>query len=225
VLAELSHRITAAIDASVAADPRLGYLALALAMLLENLIPPIPSELILPLGGFLVQQGRLQLLPVLLACLAGTVLGALPWYALGRLVPERRLEALLAAHGHWFGLEPSALARSREWFGRHGAALVFWGRMVPAVRTLISVPAGLERMPLLPFLLCTTAGSLIWTTLLTLAGMALGEGYNGVGAWLAPYAGASRWLLLAAVAAALLLLRWRRRGQARADRSGPGSGP
>ncbi|MEB3351490.1 MAG: DedA family protein [Cyanobacteriota bacterium] len=222
MLADLTHRISAAIDASVAADPRLGYLALALAMLLENLIPPIPSEVILPLGGFLVQQGKLQLLPTVLACLAGTVLGALPWYAAGRLVKEERLTALLAAHGHWLGLDGTALARSRAWFGRHGATLVFWGRMVPAVRTLISVPAGLERMALAPFLLWTTAGSLIWTVLLTSAGMALGEGYAGVGAWLAPYAGASRALLIVAAVAGLLVLLGRRRAQARIDRSGPG---
>ncbi len=213
VLTDLSHRIVSAIDASVAADPRLGYLALGLAMVLENLIPPIPSEVILPLGGFLVQQGRLELLPVLLSCLAGTVVGALPWYALGRLMDERRLERLLAAHGHWLGLDSTALARSRAWFARRGAALVFWGRMVPALRTLISVPAGLEQMPLLPFLLWTTAGSLLWTVLLTGAGMALGEGYAGVASWLGPYAEVSRWLLVAAGLVGLLLLLRRRQGR------------
>ena len=217
MLADLSRAISAAIESSVAANPLVGYLALALAMLLENLIPPIPSEVILPLGGFLVQQGRLQLLPVVIACLAGTVLGALPWYAAGRLVNEQRLVRLLTSHGHWLGLDATALPRSRAWFARHGAALVFWGRMVPAVRTLISVPAGLERMPLLPFLLWTTAGSLIWTVLLTAAGMALGEGYAGVATALAPYAEASRWLLISAALAGMVVLA----GQARRHQPPP----
>ena len=113
----------------------------------------------MPLGGFLVQQGKLQLIPVVLAGLLGTVLGTLPWYGIGRLINEERIEQWLEKHGRWIGLSPADLARSRAWFSRHGTLLVFWGRLLPGIRTLISVPAGIELMPFVPFLLWTTAGS------------------------------------------------------------------
>lgn len=165
-------------------------------MFLENLFPPIPSELIMPLGGFYVQQGKLSLIPVVLAGLVGTVLGALPWYGIGRLVNEERIEDWLSRRGRWIGISPQDLRRSRTWFNRHGTALVFWGRLVPGIRTLISVPAGIEMMPMVPFLLWTTAGSLIWTLLLTLAGLLLGEGYTRVELWIEPVAKVVKVLLL-----------------------------
>ncbi|CAK6688387.1 DedA family protein [Synechococcus sp. BA-124 BA4] len=183
---ELIQKLPDLIGAAVAANPIAGYGAIFGAMFLENLFPPIPSELIMPLGGFYVQQGQLALVPVVLAGLAGTVLGALPWYGVGRLVNEERIEHWLERHGRWIGISPQELHRSRTWFGRHGTALVFWGRLVPGIRTLISVPAGIEMMPLVPFLIWTTAGSLIWTLLLTVAGMALGQGYANVEVWLQP---------------------------------------
>jgi membrane protein DedA with SNARE-associated domain len=211
-LQNLAEALPRLILAAVEANPLLGYGMLALAMLLENVVPPIPSEVILPLGGFLVQQGKLRMVPVILACLLGTVLGAWFWYGIGRLINEERLELWIARHGGWLGVRPEALASSRDWFARHGAALVFWGRMVPGVRTLVSVPAGIELMPQLPFLVWTTAGSLLWVVALTGAGRALGAGYGQVLAWMGPLAGATRLVLLAlaVVAAAVLLLRGRR---------------
>jgi membrane protein DedA with SNARE-associated domain len=203
------------IGSAVEANPVAGYGAIFVAMFLENLFPPIPSELIMPLGGFYVQQQKLALLPVVLAGLSGTVLGALPWYGIGRLVNERRIEHWLSRHGRWIGISPRELHRSRAWFNRHGRSLVFWGRLVPGIRTLISIPAGIEMMPLLPFLVWTTAGSLIWTLFLTVAGMALGEGYSQVGLWIEPVArGVKILLVLGLLAAAVWLgLRvWRRRG-------------
>ena len=183
-------------------------------MFLENLFPPIPSELIMPLGGFYVQQGQLELLPVVLAGLLGTVIGALPWYGIGRLINEERIEQWLGAHGRWIGISPAELARSRRWFSRYGTALVFWGRLVPGIRTLISVPAGIEMMPMSPFLLWTTAGSLIWTLLLTVAGMVLGEGYSNVELWIEPVSKVVKVTLVVAVLAGgvwLALRIWRRR--------------
>ena len=165
---------------AVEANQWIGYSAILLAMFLENLFPPIPSELIMPLGGFYVQQGQLHFLPVVFAGLIGTVLGAFPWYGIGRLVNEERLEVWLKRNGRWIGISVDDLARSRRWFNRYGIALVFWGRLVPGIRTLISVPAGIELMPLVPFLIWTTAGSLIWTLLLTVAGLVLGESYSNV---------------------------------------------
>jgi membrane protein DedA with SNARE-associated domain len=209
---ELLQRLDALpelIEAAVGRDPRLGYLALALAMLLENLIPPIPSELIQPLGGLLVQQGRLELLPVILAGASGTLLGAWFWYGVGRWIGEARLLALIQRHGGWLGIGAEELAASRRWFARHGLVLIFWGRLVPGVRTLISVPAGLEGMGQGPFLLATAAGSLIWVTALTFAGRALGAGYGQVIALAGPYALICQRLLLGLAMAAGLALAWR----------------
>ena len=211
---ELVQKLPEMISSAVEANPLAGYGAIFAAMFLENLFPPIPSELIMPLGGFFVQQGKLALVPVVLAGLLGTVIGALPWYGIGRLVNEQRIEHWLERHGRWIGIRPQELARSRQWFNRHGTLLVFWGRVVPGIRTLISVPAGIEMMPMGPFLIWTTAGSLIWTLLLTLAGMLLGNGYANVEVWIEPVARAVKLLLvLAALAVAVWLgLRiWRRR--------------
>jgi membrane protein DedA with SNARE-associated domain len=194
---ELVQKLPEMIGNAVQANPAAGYGAIFAAMFLENLFPPIPSELIMPLGGFYVRSGQLAMVPVVLAGLLGTVLG--------RLVNEQRLEHWLERHGRWIGISPQELQRSRKWFNRHGTALVFWGRLIPGIRTLISVPAGIELMPLGPFLIWTTAGSLIWTLLLTLAGYALGEAYANVELWLDPVAKLIKVLL---VVATLALVAW-----------------
>ncbi len=185
-LSEILHQLPLLIGNAIEANQWMGYFAILLAMFLENIFPPIPSELIMPLGGFYVQQGQLELVPVVMAGLIGTLLGALPWYGIGRVMNEERIERWLTKSGRRFGIAPEDLARSRRWFNRFGNALVFWGRLVPGIRTLISVPAGIEMMPLLPFLIWTTAGSFIWTLLLTLAGVALGESYSQVEVWIDP---------------------------------------
>jgi membrane protein DedA with SNARE-associated domain len=213
---ELIDSIPNVINAAVEINPLFGYVAIALVMLIENVIPPIPSEVVMPLAGFLVQQGKLEIVPVVLAGLVGTVLGAWFWYGVGRLVNEEHLEHWLQRHGRWLGLTPADLARSRRWFNRHGAALVFWGRIIPGIRTLVSVPAGIELMPQRPFLLWTTAGSLLWVLILTVTGQAMGEGYKRVAAWIEPFADLIIVLIMIAVLAGLvwLLLKaiqgWRR---------------
>ncbi|MEB3199539.1 MAG: DedA family protein [Synechococcaceae cyanobacterium] len=173
-----------AINDLVSGSPPLAYLLIALAMLLENVFPPLPSELIMPLGGFLVHQGKLALLPLLLAGLSGSVLGAWFWYQVGRRVDERRLERWLQRRGRWLGVSPSLLPRSRRWFDRHGVPVVFWGRLIPGLRPFVSLPAGFELMPQHTFLLWTSAGSLVWVGTLTGAGMALGTAYLRVVGWL-----------------------------------------
>jgi len=211
---EMVQQLPQLIGSAVEANPFLGYVAIFATMFLENLFPPIPSEMIMPLGGFYVQQGKLALLPVVVAGLGGTVLGALPWYGLGRLINEERLEQWLERHGRWIGISANDLKRSRIWFNRYGTALVFWGRLVPGVRTLISVPAGMELMPFTPFLLWTTGGSLIWVLILTLSGLALGSGYDNVELWLEPVAKAVKVILVIAALAFgswLGLRAWRRR--------------
>ena len=184
----------------------IGYGAILLAMFLENLIPPIPSELIMPLGGFYVSQGQLGFFPVVLAGLIGTVIGALPWYGIGRLVNEERLEQWIEKNGRWLGINPQELARSRKWFNRYGVSLVFWGRLVPGIRTLISVPAGVELMPIAPFLIWTTAGSLIWTLFLTITGFYLGDNYGNIEKWISPFSSIFKIIIITFISVALITL-------------------
>ncbi|KGG14601.1 MULTISPECIES: DedA family protein [unclassified Prochlorococcus] len=191
---------------AVATNQWIGYASILLAMFLENLFPPIPSELIMPLGGFYVSQGQLNFLPVVIAGLIGTVLGAFPWYGIGRLVSEKKLENWLKKYGKWIGISPRELYKSRDWFGRYGKALVFWGRLVPGIRTLISVPAGIELMPLLPFVIWTTAGSLIWVLFLTSMGIFLGESYPLVEVWIEPFSKIIKLILVFGLISGILWL-------------------
>jgi alkaline phosphatase len=193
------------------ANPLLGYAAIVVAMLLETVVAPMPAELILPFAGFLVHEGRLELVPVILAGVLGSVLGAWCWYGLGRLANERRLERFAQSHGTWLGFSPAALAASRRWFNHHGVAVVFWGRIIPGVRTFVSVPAGIELMPQKVFLAWTAAGSLLWVAALTLAGLALGPYYGRVLALLEPLAGGVLTALVAGAGLGLLVWLWRRR--------------
>ena len=205
-ISELISSLPVLIGNAVETNQWIGYCAILLAMFFENLIPPIPSELIMPLGGFYVNQGQLDFLPVVLAGLIGTVIGALPWYGIGRLVNEERLEQWLEKNGRWIGIKPQELARSRKWFNKYGVSLVFWGRLVPGIRTLISVPAGVELMPLTPFLVWTTAGSLIWTLLLTTTGFYLGDSYGSIEKWISPFSSIFKTIIIILVLVAVLTL-------------------
>ena len=153
-------------------------------MFLENVIPPIPSELIMPLGGFFVYQQKLNFYILVFWGLLGTIMGSLPWYYLGRLVNEKRLSKFLDKRGKYLGISSKDLAKSKLWFDKYGVSLVFWGRLVPGIRTLSSVPAGIELMPLRKFLVWTTLGSLIWVSLLTYVGYLFGENYQIIGTYL-----------------------------------------
>mgnify|MGYP001211085315 CR=1 FL=1 len=165
------------ISESVKTDPILAYLLIGFAMFLENIIPPIPSEIIMPLGGFFVYQGSLNFYILIIFGLLGTILGTLPWYYLGKLLNEKKLAKFLDNNGKFVGISSEDLNKSRIWFNKYGTSLVFWGRLIPGIRTLISVPAGIELMPLNKFLIWTTFGSLIWVVALTFAGFSLGENY------------------------------------------------
>ena len=131
----------------------------------------------MPLGGFFVYQQKLNFYILVFWGLLGTILGSLPWYYLGKLVNEKRLSNFLDKKGKFLGISSNDLIKSKRWFERYGISLVFWGRLVPGIRTLISVPAGIELMPLRQFFIWTTLGSLIWVTLLTYAGYLFGENY------------------------------------------------
>ncbi len=164
----------------------LGYLGIGLLMFLENIFPPIPSELIMPLAGFTVAQGKLSLGLVILAGVLGTVLGALPWYYAGKFLGEQRLKRWADRYGRWLSISSKDIDRAKRWFDRQGGKAVFICRLVPGVRTLISLPAGISEMPLMPFLTYSTLGTLLWVGLLTYAGYALGDHYELVEKYLAP---------------------------------------
>jgi membrane protein DedA with SNARE-associated domain len=164
----------------------LGYGGIGLLMFLENLFPPIPSELIMPLAGFTVSKGEMNFQYAVLAGVVGTVLGTLIWYYAGILVGEARLRVLADRYGKWLGLSGEDIDKANHWFYRHGTKAVFFGRLVPGIRTIISLPAGISRMRLAPYLVYSTIGSTIWTVLLTYAGYALGENYDRVDQYLAP---------------------------------------
>ena len=164
----------------------LGYVGIALLMLLENIFPPIPSELIMPLSGFTVTQGQLNFAYVVIAGVIGSVLGALPWYYLGRLWGLKRIERLADRYGKWLTISSKDIQHAKRWFERKGKATACFSRIVPGVRTYISVPAGISKMPLLPFLIYSTLGTALWVTLLTYAGYILGANYDRVKVFLAP---------------------------------------
>ena len=166
----------------------LGYLGIGLLMFLENLFPPIPSELIMPLAGFTVAQGKMNFVLVVLAGTIGTILGALPWYYAGKLVGERRLRRLVDRYGKWLTLSGKDIDKANRWFNRHGAKTVLFCRLIPGVRTLISLPAGINQMPIALFLLYSTVGTALWVMLLTALGSFLGSNYTLVEAYLAPVA-------------------------------------
>lgn len=159
---------------------RIGYVGVFLLMALENIFPPIPSEIIMPFVGFVVSKGELAFAIVLLAGTAGSVAGALRWYFAGKWLGRERLERLATKHGRWLTVSPEEISNSVEAFDRHGKKAVLFGRLIPAVRTLISVPAGMVGMKLSTFLAYTTAGSLVWTSVLTWAGYLLEKNYATV---------------------------------------------
>lgn len=165
---------------------RLGYVGIALLMLAENLFPPIPSELIMPFAGFAAARGDLHFLGVLIAGTTGSLLGALPWYYAGRALGCKRLVTWADKHGRWLTMSGEQVKQANSWFARHCGKAVFVGRLVPAVRTLISVPAGIAEMSLARFLVYSVLGTLLWNVVLASLGFKLGENYAKVGEFLDP---------------------------------------
>ena len=155
-------------------------------MFLENVFPPIPSELVMPFAGYLAADGTLSFSIVVLAGTIGSVAGAYLWYLVGVLLGEQRLRRLVEKHGKWLTLNNSDLEQALLWFQRHGAVAVFLGRMIPGIRTFISIPAGLTGMPVWLFICYTTFGSIIWTMALAAAGFFLKAQFDRVEAWLNP---------------------------------------
>src|SRR4051812_1379575 len=175
----------------------LGVVGAAIAIALENVFPPLPSEVILPLAGFTASQGTFGLVEAIVWTTAGSVVGAMILYLLGALVGRDRTRALM---GHLPLVNLSDIDRSENFFTQHGRVAVFFGRMIPVFRSLISIPAGVERMPIGTFLLLTAAGSAIWNTIFVCAGYLLGENWHLVD----QYAGIFQWLVIVVVAGLIL---------------------
>lgn len=193
----------------------LGGAGAGLAIALENLFPPLPSEIILPLAGFAAAKGTLGLVEVLIWTTVGSVVGALALYGIGAWLGRRRMYAIVERMPL---IKAADVERTEAWFDKHGSKAVFFGRMIPIFRSLISVPAGIERMPLLRFTLLTTAGSAIWNTIFVLAGFYLGANWHVV----EDYAGIFQKVVIAVVViglAAWIIMRVRqvRRNRVAAD--------
>lgn len=185
-----------------------GLWGVAALMLLENLFPPIPSELILPLAGFFVSRGELGLAGTLLAATVGSLLGAFVLYGLGR----HGGRPLVLRYGRLLRVKEADLDRADDWFDRYGGTLVFFGRMVPGVRSIVSIPAGMSEMPLGRFSVLTASGSAVWNALLIGAGWYLGQNWQRVSG---PVGSISNVILVVALVAAVgLAVRWWRRKRA-----------
>lgn len=158
----------------------LGYPGIALIMLLENLIPPIPSEAVMPFAGFLISSGEMTFIGVLAAGTLGAVAGATTIYYVGVLVGQDRLARWIKKYGRFLLVTEEDLERSLRAFGRYGSIAILIGRLIPGVRSAISIPAGICRMKLGPFLLLTLIGTVLWNTFLITAGFLLGENWRGI---------------------------------------------
>ncbi|WP_061932467.1 DedA family protein [Aureimonas sp. AU22] len=167
-----------------------GVAGIAFLMFLENIFPPIPSEIIMPLAGYQAATGNHSFLAVVLAGTFGSILGILPWYYLGLWFGEERIIRLADRFGRWMTMTADDVEAADRWFRKYGLWAVLFGRLIPTVRTLISVPAGLARMPMGTFLLFSAIGTLVWTTGLALAGYLLAQQYELVDQYIGPVSNA-----------------------------------
>lgn len=170
-----------------------GYFAFGWLMFIETVFPPIPSEVLVPLAGFLAAEGTFRLIPVILVGTLGSTVGAVFWYWVGWRVGERRLRKLAGKYGRWLTISPEDVDKTGEWFRKRGLWAVFVARMLPGPRSMISVPAGVARMAILPFLIATAVGTGIWVGFLAILGYALQSHYDRVANWLDPIL----WLMIA----------------------------
>jgi membrane protein DedA with SNARE-associated domain len=180
---------------------RAGYAGIALLMFLENVFPPIPSWLVMPLAGFEASSGRFSPILVVICGTIGSTAGALFWYGIGRFIRTDRLKSFAGRYGHWAGISPGQLDKAGRWFNRHGASAVMVGRIVPVVRIFISIPAGLFALRLRQFVLFTAIGDSARNGALATAGYLLRSRYAEVKDYLNPVAS----VMLALVATTYVL--------------------
>lgn len=179
-----------------------GYFGVAILMFAETVFPPLPSEVIMPLAGLRASRGALSLPGVIAAGAAGAMAGNLCWYAIARMLGIDRLHRLIDRHGRWLTLEWNEIERSKSWFRRHGSLFVCLGRIIPTIRSVVSIPAGLLRMRWPRFLVWSTVGTTAWTAMLATAGYVLGQRYTAVDRYLGP-------ISTAIIVTLVLLYGWR----------------
>ena len=184
----------------------LGYIGLAMIIALENVFPPIPSEAVLPLAGFLTGQGRMNFFGAVVAATIGAVVGALVLYGVGYWFGDARLRWLVRKYGRFLGVSESDLDKANAWFDDKGGLAVLLCRVVPIVRSLISIPAGIRRMPLLPFIGYTALGAGVWNCVLIGAGWALGDNWDEV----EQYVGYLQYVVIALVIVGAVYWFWKR---------------
>jgi membrane protein DedA with SNARE-associated domain len=186
-----------------------GYVGIFLLMFLETIFPPIPSEVIMPLAGVQAAQGQLSLWAVIASGTAGAMLGNLFWYALARVIGLARFKPFILRYGRWLTLDWDDVEKSERLFGRFGGIIVSGGRLLPTIRSVISIPAGLLNMRLKSFLLWSTLGTAVWTAVLATAGWGLGKAFRDIEKVLGPLSTAI--IVLIVVAYVWRQLTWRKR--------------
>lgn len=201
----MNHWITQLIEGG-------GYWGIALLMIVENVFPPIPSEVIMGLGGIAVARGRMEFWPLMLAATVGSTLGNYCWYLLGRTLGYERLRPFVKRFGRWLTMEWQDIEAIVRFFRSHGQWVVFAVRFAPFMRTMISLPAGLTRMSHARFLLFTFAGAAIWNAILAGAGYYLGRNFSDLEKYTGPVATGT--LVLVAVFYVWRVIRWKPRGDA-----------
>lgn len=180
----------------------MGYLGILLLMFLENVFPFIPSEAIMPLAGFITTQGELSFMGVVAAGMVGSVVGNLPLYYLGRFLGKEKLKGWASKHGRWFRVSGKDIDKADDWFDRHGHKTVLFCRLIPGIRSLISIPAGFAGMKLSTFLFYSALGTGLWSALLAFLGRLLGENYEQV----ERYMGFAAYFVLGIIA--VICIRW-----------------
>lgn len=187
---------------------RLGYLGVALLVALENLFPPIPSEVVLPAAGIWANDngGIPQLVGMILAATVGSIVGAWALYGIGAVIGEERIRGFVEKRGRWFGVKTADLDKADGWFDRHEELAVLFCRCIPLVRSVVSVPAGLRRMNPLRFTIYTAIGSAIWNTALVVVGYAARDQWDTV----QDVVGYVQYVVVAAILAAIAWFVWRR---------------
>ncbi len=165
---------------------RAGYTGLVFLMWLENIFPPIPSEIVMPLAGYHVQRGEWHFVAAVVAGTLGSLIGAYLFYWIGRRTGADGIKAFISRHGRWVALRQDDIDRSNQWFERHGGATVFICRLIPGLRSTISIPAGVAEQNLWAFTAYTVAGSALWCGILAYCGYLLGSRFESIGDYLNP---------------------------------------
>ena len=181
---QLLEQVGGWIESLIAA---IGYPGIVLAMALENIFPPIPSEAVLPFAGALSAKGEMNFWGAVAAGTVGSLIGAVVLYAVGYFAREAGVRRIVEAYGKYALISEKDLDRAAAWFERYGEAIIFFGRLIPLIRSIISVPAGYTRMNMARFLIYTTLGTTVWNLILTYIGWVLGENWADISKLIAPY--------------------------------------